>query len=95
MADANNLCDAICEKNTSLIEDQRQLFISGAIQNNHAGEKADELFDLMVQSGHSIQDRAHCVAYSLISYQTAYLKAHFRHEYMTIFKAFKQEGKIC
>ena len=44
--------------------------------------KANEIFDLMAKFAAYGFNKAHSAAYGWISYQTAYLKAHYRPEYM-------------
>jgi len=61
---------------------QRDIFTSGAIQNGVKEEVAKELFDLMEKFAEYGFNKSHSAAYAVLSYQTAYLKAHFPSEFM-------------
>jgi DNA polymerase-3 subunit alpha len=62
---------------------QRQRFIDGCAANNIPAAKATEIFEKIDYfSGYGF-NKSHSAAYGLISYQTAYLKAHYPVEYMT------------
>lgn len=62
---------------------QREFFVKGAKQiNNISEEKALEVFAIMEQFAGYGFNRSHAVAYSVLAYQTAYLKANYTAEYM-------------
>ena len=58
------------------MEKQRQVFVDGAVANNVAAESAAHIFDLVQEFASYGFNKSHSAAYGLISYQTAYLKAH-------------------
>jgi len=61
---------------------QRDVFVKGAEKNNINKKKANEIFDLIDKfSGYGF-NKSHSVAYAYISYQTAWLKAHFPAAFM-------------
>jgi DNA polymerase-3 subunit alpha len=61
---------------------QRAHFVDGATQNNVNAHTANQIFDLMEKfSGYGF-NRSHSAAYAVITYQTAWLKAHFPAEFM-------------
>lgn len=63
---------------------QRVKFISGCKTTNNIPEKqAGDLFDNMEKSAKYGFNKAHCAAYGVISYQMAWLKAHYPGEFMT------------
>ncbi len=83
MADADSLRKAIGKKKDSLMAEHREKFVSGCVANGLEGKKAIHLFDLIEKFGGYGFNKSHSAAYALISYQTAYLKAHYPVEYMT------------
>ena len=54
----------------------------GAKTNNVPLDKAEKIFDLMAKFAGYGFNKSHSAAYALISYQTAYLKAHFPAQFM-------------
>lgn len=54
----------------------RQIFRDGAAKDGLSEQKADEIFDLMEKFAGYGFNKSHAAAYALLSYQTAYLKAH-------------------
>ncbi|MDD9911450.1 MAG: DNA polymerase III subunit alpha [Alphaproteobacteria bacterium] len=75
---ADMLRRAMGKKKKEEMDKQRQLFVEGSAKEHSVpAEKADSIFDLMaVFAGYGF-NKAHSMAYALISYQTAYLKAHY------------------
>ena len=64
------------------MEKQKSVFIKGAIEKGVEEEKAKEVFQMMERFAEYGFNRSHSAAYSMIAYQTAYLKAHYPAEYM-------------
>lgn len=77
LAKADHLRKAISKKNTSDFNHLRQDFINGAKSNNINHQEAIELFDLIGKFANYGFNKSHAVAYGLISYQMAYLKANY------------------
>ncbi|MDD3861527.1 MAG: DNA polymerase III subunit alpha [Candidatus Gracilibacteria bacterium] len=84
LGEADLLRKAVGKKIASLLAEQREKFISGAIKKGHKESFAKEVFDKVVEpfAGYGF-NKAHAVCYGMIAYQTAYLKAHFPTEFMT------------
>jgi len=87
LGEADLLRRAIGKKNPEVLEEQRLQFVEGCLKNNlffeqcpkdsNPKDKANEIFDTINYfSGYGF-NKSHSVAYGLISYQTAYLKAHY------------------
>jgi DNA polymerase-3 subunit alpha len=72
---------AMGKKDKLKMAKQREKFLAGAAANGIAAERAAELFDLMAHFAGYGFNKAHSVAYGLISYQTAYLRANHPLEY--------------
>jgi len=82
MAEADNLRQAMGKKIGEIMAQERERFISRAIEKGIDGEKAEKVFDQMETFGRYGFNKAHSAAYAMIAYQTAYLKAHFPVEFM-------------
>ncbi|MDB5728512.1 MAG: dnaE, partial [Noviherbaspirillum sp.] len=73
---ADLLRRAMGKKKPEEMAEHRQLFRQGAARNGLSEEKADEIFDLMEKFAGYGFNKSHAAAYALLSYHTAYLKAH-------------------
>lgn len=82
MAEADGLRKAMGKKIAAMMAEHRKLFMEGAKNNNLPADKAEKIFDLMEKFGGYGFNKSHSAAYALISYQTAYLKAHFPVEFI-------------
>lgn len=60
----------------------REIFREGAAKGGVDQRKADEIFDLMEKFAGYGFNKSHAAAYSLVAYQTAWLKKHFPAEFM-------------
>jgi len=60
----------------------REIFREGAAKNGVGERKADEIFDLMEKFAGYGFNKSHAAAYSLVAYQTAWLKKHYPSEFM-------------
>ena len=85
MAEADGLRRAMGKKKAQEIMNQRDKFVAGATAQGISADISTRLFDLMESFAGYGFNKSHSAAYALISYQTAYLKAHFRVEYMCAF----------
>lgn len=84
LTEADRLRKAISKKKKDLMEAYQKQFIEGA-QKLHNVDPAvsKEIFDLIdFFSGYGF-NKSHSAAYALLTYQTAYLKAHYPIEFMT------------
>jgi len=63
------------------IKKAKKDFIAGSVIQDIAEDKASDIFDLLCRSAEYGFNKAHAVAYSLISYQSAWLKAHYPEEF--------------
>jgi DNA polymerase-3 subunit alpha len=73
---ADLLRRAMGKKKAEEMAEHRQLFRAGAAKNGLSEDKADEIFDLMEKFAGYGFNKSHAAAYALLSYHTAYLKAH-------------------
>ena len=72
---------AMSKKKASVLEAERESFVQGAVENGMSREAADELFNDMGSFANYAFNKSHAAAYAIISYRTAYLKAHYPREY--------------
>ncbi len=80
---ADLLRRAMGKKKPAEMKKQREIFLAGAEKNQIDAETASHIFDLMEKFAEYGFNKSHSAAYALISYQTAYLKAHYPTEFMT------------
>jgi DNA polymerase-3 subunit alpha len=79
---ADLLRRAMGKKIKSEMDAQRATFVDGcAAHNNIPAAKANELFDLIDKFAGYGFNKSHAAAYALLTYQTAWLKAHHRAEF--------------
>ena len=90
MGQADNIRRAISKKKMKIIDAERKVFvygdpqqgIPGAIANGVPEAVAQSLYDEIVAFANYAFNKAHAVCYAVVSYQTAYLKCHYPHQYM-------------
>ena len=73
---------SISKKKGDALNAERDNFINGAIANGIDKDIAQKLFDDMASFANYAFNKSHAAAYAMISYRTAYLKAHYPCEYM-------------
>jgi DNA polymerase III subunit alpha len=79
---ADLLRRAMGKKDAKKMAEERAKFREGAAKDGLSGEKADTIFDLMEKFAGYGFNKSHAAAYALVSYQTAWLKAHHPAEFM-------------
>lgn len=80
---ADLLRRAMGKKIKEEMDKQRGVFVEGCGKtSNISAEKANEIFDLLAKFASYGFNKAHAAAYSVISYQTAYLKHYFPVEFL-------------
>ncbi len=82
LGDGDILRRAMGKKDPAVMGKQREKFLKGARENSIPEKTANAIFDLMEKFAGYGFNKSHSAAYALISYQTAYLKAHFPAEFM-------------
>ena len=82
LGDADNLRRAMGKKKKSDMDKERDTFITRAVQRKLSEKLAGEIFDQMETFAAYGFNKSHSAAYALVSYQTAYLKAHYPEEFM-------------
>ena len=79
---ADLLRRAMGKKKPEEMAKHREIFAKGAAEQGISQEKADEIFDYMEKFAGYGFNKSHAAAYAYVSYQTAWLKAHYPAEFM-------------
>lgn len=82
LRDAYTLIKAISKKKHKVIDANRPKFLEGAQAKGLSERNATELFDLILKFAGYGFNKSHSTGYSIIAYQTAYLKTYFPSHYM-------------
>ncbi|WP_102274284.1 DNA polymerase III subunit alpha [Cytobacillus massiliigabonensis] len=96
LGEADLLRRAVSKKQKEVLDRERGHFVGGALEKGYSEKTANEIYDLIVRFANYGFNRSHAVAYSLISYQLAYLKAHYPLYFMAalLTSAIGNEGKV-
>jgi DNA polymerase-3 subunit alpha len=82
LAQADNLRKACGKKQRDLMEAERAMFEAGCVKTGYGEKLGRELFDVIERFADYAFNKSHTFGYGLVTYQTAYLKAHYPVEYM-------------
>src|ERR1700710_923862 len=82
LGDADLLRRAMGKKIRAEMEKQRAIFIAGAVKNGVPKGQADTIFELLAKFADYGFNKSHAAAYALVSYHTAYMKAHYPVEFL-------------
>ena len=82
MGEADVLRKAMGKKDATVMEAQRERFVTGAVDRNIPKKKATKIFDLIEFFAGYGFNKSHSTAYALLAYQTAYLKANYPWHFM-------------
>jgi DNA polymerase-3 subunit alpha len=77
MAEADNLRRAMSKKKVAEMDSERPKFLTGAKKNNVSENGAKKIWENMETFAGYGFNKSHSTAYAMISFQTAYLKAHY------------------
>ena len=78
---ADLLRRAMGKKKKEVMEKEKAKFLDGARKTGVDEKVADEVFDLMAAFAGYGFNKSHSAAYGLVTYQTAYIKAHYPEEF--------------
>lgn len=73
---------AMSKKKESVILEYKDEFIAGAVKNGYDKNIAINIYDLVLKFANYGFNKSHSVAYALVAYELAFLKAHFREYFM-------------
>ena len=77
LGEADILRRAMSKKKISELEKYQEKFINNSVCNGYSKEKASHIYNLILNFASYGFNKSHSVAYSMISYRMAYLKAHY------------------
>ena len=77
LGEADILRRAMSKKKEDVLKGEKNKFISRSIQNGYDKNLALKIYDLILKFAEYGFPKAHAVAYSVISYKMAYIKAHY------------------
>ncbi len=83
LGEADLLRRAVSKKKRDILEEEQAHFIKGAKQKGYSIELAKKVYDWIVRFADYGFNRSHAVAYGVIAYRLAYLKAHFPAPFIT------------
>lgn len=82
LGEADLVRRAMGKKDEKKLSAMKEQYLKGAQERGYNVKKADELFELIMKFASYGFNKSHAAAYSLITFQTAYLKAHYPAEFM-------------
>jgi DNA polymerase-3 subunit alpha len=82
LGQADLLRRAVGKKKREILDEQRELFVKGCMRKGHDERVAHAIYDLIVKFADYGFNKSHGVAYGMLSYRTAYLKANYPAEFM-------------
>lgn len=96
LGEADLLRKAVSKKNKEVLDREREHFVHGSIKKGYEESIANETYDLVVRFANYGFNRSHAVAYSMIAWQLAYLKAQYPEHFMAalLTSAIGNEDKI-
>ncbi len=82
LGEADLLRRAMGKKIREEMDKQRVRFVDGAIEGGVDKAQANMIFDLLAKFADYGFNKSHAAAYAIVSYQTAYMKAHYPVEFL-------------
>ena len=96
LGEADLLRRAVSKKQKVVLDKERIHFVTGAKSKGYQEETANEIYELIVRFANYGFNRSHAVAYSMIAYQLAFLKANYPQYFMAalLTSAIGNEAKL-
>jgi DNA polymerase III subunit alpha len=82
MAESDTLRKAAGKKSREIMAKEREKFVAGCVSQGYDDSVGHGIFDVIEPFADYAFNRSHAVGYGFVSYQTAYLKAHWPAEYI-------------
>jgi DNA polymerase-3 subunit alpha len=80
------ICAAMGHKDVALLNSMKEKFVEGALEQHQIPrETSESIFEILHHFAGYGFNKSHSVAYALVAYQTAYLKAHWPAEFFAAF----------
>jgi DNA polymerase-3 subunit alpha len=84
LGEADVLRRAVSKKKRSILENERKKFIRGAKQKGYPERVANDIYDYIVKFANYGFNKSHAVAYAMVGYWMAYLKANYSNHFMSV-----------
>jgi DNA polymerase-3 subunit alpha len=81
-AKADKLRKGMAKKIAAIMNELKPVFIGGAVENGYDRKMVEGMWSDIEKFGAYAFNKSHAAAYAVLSYQTAYLKAHYPVDYM-------------
>ncbi len=81
---ADLLRRAVAKKDLAVLESERIRFVRSAVKKGYQEKLSNEIYDYIVKFANYGFNKSHSVAYAMIAYQMAYLKAHYFAYFMAV-----------
>jgi len=81
LAQADIVRRAISKKKVDKLYEIKKDFIEAAVKNKFTEDKAEKIFEYLMKFASYGFNHSHSIAYALVSYQLAYLKTYYPHEF--------------
>ena len=78
LGEADILRRAMSKKKEDILLKERDNFVNRSIENGYKKTDAEQIYNLILKFANYGFNKAHSVAYAMISYKMAYLKAHYK-----------------
>ena len=78
LGEADILRRAMSKKKEDILINEKDKFVKRSIENGYTEEFSLKIYELILKFAEYGFNKSHSVAYALISYQMAYLKAHYK-----------------
>ena len=82
LGEADTLRKIMGKKKVKLMPAQREKFIKGAMEKGHTEQHAAEIFHMLEPFAKYGFNKSHSVCYTVLAYRTAYLKCHYKPEFL-------------
>lgn len=82
LGEADLIRRAMGKKDAKIMADNKEKFLNGAEYKGFTRQKCEILWELIVKFAEYGFNKSHSAAYAFITFQTAYLKTYYRHEFM-------------
>lgn len=82
LSQADLLRRAVSKKNRKILEEERNHFVQSSQKLGYELKVAEEIYDYIVEFANYGFNKAHSVAYAVVAYQTAFLKANYPKHYL-------------
>ncbi len=84
LGEADVLRRAVSKKKKEILEHEREKFVKGVISQGYTEETGNEIYDYIVKFANYGFNKSHAVAYSLVAYWMAYLKANYSKYFLAV-----------